>query len=27
VRVSSGWRKLHGEWLVSHEHISMPTML
>ncbi len=26
VRVSSGWRKVHGEWLVAHEHISMPTM-
>ena len=27
VRVTSGWRKMHGEWLVTHEHISMPTMM
>jgi ketosteroid isomerase-like protein len=27
VRVSSGWRKVHGQWLVAHEHISMPTMM
>jgi ketosteroid isomerase-like protein len=27
VRVTSGWRKVHGEWLVAHEHISMPTMM
>ena len=27
VRVSSGWRKVHGEWFVEHEHISMPTMM
>ena len=27
VRVTSGWRKMHGEWLVTHEHVSMPTMM
>ena len=27
VRVTSGWRKVNGEWLVAHEHISMPTMM
>ena len=27
VRVSTGWRKLHGEWLVTHEHVSTPTMM
>ena len=27
VRVTSGWRKLHGQWVVTHEHISMPTMM
>jgi len=27
VRVTSGWRKADGVWLVSHEHISMPTMM
>jgi len=27
VRVTSGWRKLRGQWLVAHEHISMPTMM
>jgi len=27
VRVTSGWRKVHGQWLVAHEHISMPTMM
>jgi ketosteroid isomerase-like protein len=27
VRVSSAWRKVHGEWLVAHEHISMPTLM
>jgi len=27
VRVSSGWRKVNGEWLVAHEHISMPTLM
>jgi ketosteroid isomerase-like protein len=27
VRVSSGWRKVNGEWLVAHEHVSMPTMM
>lgn len=27
VRVTSAWRKVHGEWVVAHEHISMPTMM
>jgi ketosteroid isomerase-like protein len=27
VRVTSGWHKLHGQWVVAHEHISMPTMM
>ena len=27
VRITSAWRKMHGEWVVAHEHISMPTML
>jgi len=27
VRVTNGWRKEHGEWLIAHEHISMPTMM
>ena len=27
VRVSSVWRKVNGEWLVAHEHVSMPTMM
>ena len=27
VRVTSGWQKIHGEWVVRHEHISMPTMM
>lgn len=27
VRVTTAWRKVHGEWLVAHEHISMPTMM
>jgi ketosteroid isomerase-like protein len=27
VRVSSAWRKVNGEWVVAHEHISMPTMM
>jgi len=27
VRVTSGWRKIDGEWRVTHEHISMPTMM
>ena len=27
VRVTSGWRKIDGQWLVAHEHISMPTMM
>ena len=27
VRVSSAWRKVNGEWLVAHEHISMPTVM
>jgi ketosteroid isomerase-like protein len=24
VRVSAGWRKLNGRWMVTHEHISVP---
>jgi ketosteroid isomerase-like protein len=24
VRVTSGWRKIGGRWMISHEHISMP---
>jgi ketosteroid isomerase-like protein len=24
VRVTSGWRKMSGRWLITHEHISMP---
>jgi ketosteroid isomerase-like protein len=27
VRVTTGWRKIDGQWLVTHEHISMPTMM
>lgn len=27
VRVSSDWRKVDGEWLVAHEHVSMPTLM
>lgn len=27
VRVTSGWRKSEGQWLITHEHISMPTMM
>jgi ketosteroid isomerase-like protein len=27
VRVTSGWRKVEGHWLIAHEHISMPTMM
>jgi uncharacterized protein (TIGR02246 family) len=27
VRVTSGWRKVEGQWLITHEHISMPTMM
>ena len=27
VRVTSGWRKVDGQWLIAHEHISMPTMM
>jgi ketosteroid isomerase-like protein len=27
VRVTSGWRKVDGQWLITHEHISMPTMM
>lgn len=27
VRVTSGWRKAEGRWLIAHEHISMPTMM
>lgn len=27
VRVTSGWRKLSGSWLITHEHISMPINL
>jgi len=27
VRVTSGWRKTEGQWLIAHEHISMPTMM
>ena len=27
VRVTSGWRNDDGLWLVTHEHISMPTMM
>lgn len=24
VRVSSGFRRVNGQWLISHEHVSMP---
>lgn len=27
VRVTSGWRKIDGRWLITHEHISMPINL
>jgi ketosteroid isomerase-like protein len=27
VRITRGWRKVEGEWLVQHEHISAPTMM
>ena len=27
VRVTSSWRKVGGEWLIAHEHISMPTLI
>jgi ketosteroid isomerase-like protein len=27
VRITSGWRKLDGQWVVTHEHVSMPTMI
>jgi len=27
VRVTSGWRRMNGEWVIAHEHISMPTMM
>jgi len=27
VRVTSAWRKVHGEWVVAHEHISLPAMM
>jgi len=27
VRVTSGWRKVDGQWLIAHEHVSMPTMM
>jgi len=27
VRVTNAWRKIDGQWLVTHEHVSMPTML
>ena len=27
VRVTSAWRKVRGEWVVAHEHISMPTLM
>jgi len=27
VRVTSGWRKEDGEWRVTHEHVSMPTLM
>ncbi len=27
VRVTSGWRKVHGEWRVTHEHISIPSTM
>jgi len=27
VRVTSGWRKVGEQWVIAHEHISMPTMM
>jgi ketosteroid isomerase-like protein len=24
VRVTSGWRKIAGQWLITHEHVSLP---
>ena len=27
VRVSNGYRKLNGKWLISHEHVSVPVDL
>jgi ketosteroid isomerase-like protein len=27
VRVSSDWRKVDGEWVVAHEHVSVPTLM
>lgn len=27
VRVTSGWKKVDGQWLIAHEHISMPSMM
>ena len=27
VRITRGWRKVDGEWLVAHELISMPSMM
>jgi ketosteroid isomerase-like protein len=27
VRVTSTWRRVHGEWRVTQEHISMPTLM
>lgn len=26
VRITAGWRKIDGEWLATHEHISMPML-
>jgi ketosteroid isomerase-like protein len=27
VRVTSGWRKMNGRWMVVHEHVSMPVSM
>ncbi len=27
VRVTSGWRKVNGRWMVIHEHVSMPVSM
>ena len=27
VRITSGWRRMNGVWVIAHDHISMPTMM
>jgi ketosteroid isomerase-like protein len=27
VRVTSGWKKIDGQWVITHEHVSMPTLI